>query len=96
MKRLLYFLPILCLLSCNKKAEYDAQGTFEATEIIVSAEATGKILNFNIAEGESIKADSTVGVIDSLQLHLQRKQLLFWKVQRSFLYVRYGYHELLL
>ena len=75
MKRLLYFLPILCLLSCNKKAEYDAQGTFEATEIIVSAEATGKILNFNIAEGESIKADSTVGVIDSLQLHLQRKQL---------------------
>ena len=75
MKQLLYFLPILCLLSCNKKAEYDAQGTFEATEIIVSAEATGKILNFNIAEGESIKADSTVGVIDSLQLHLQRKQL---------------------
>ena len=68
-------MPILCLLSCNKKAEYDAQGTFEATEIIVSAEATGKILNFNIAEGESIKADSTVGVIDSLQLHLQRKQL---------------------
>lgn len=75
MRRLLYFLPILCLLSCNKKAEYDAQGTFEATEIIVSAEATGKILNFNIAEGETIKADSTIGIIDSLQLHLQRKQL---------------------
>ena len=75
MKRLLYFLPILCLLSCNQNDNYDAQGSFEATEIIVSAEATGKIVDFNIAEGESIKADSTVGVIDSLQLHLQRKQL---------------------
>ena len=75
MKKIVYITAILLAASCSKQSEFDAQGTFEATEIIVSAEATGKILNFNIAEGESIKADSTVGVIDSLQLHLQRKQL---------------------
>ena len=75
MKRLIYIISILCLVSCSKKTNYDAQGSFEATEIIVSSEATGKILNFDITEGDIIKADSTVGVIDSLQLHLQRKQL---------------------
>lgn len=75
MKRLIYIISILCLVSCSKKTNYDAQGSFEATEIIVSSEATGKILNFDITEGDIIKADSTIGVIDSLQLHLQRKQL---------------------
>lgn len=75
MKRLIYILSILCLVSCSNNTNYDAQGSFEATEIIVSSEATGKILNFDITEGDIIKADSTVGVIDSLQLHLQRKQL---------------------
>ena len=75
MKRLFYILPVLCLVSCNNSVTYDAQGSFEATEIIISSEATGRILNFDIEEGETVKADSVVGVIDSIQLHLQRKQL---------------------
>ena len=75
MKRLFYILPVLCLVSCNKNANYDAQGSFEATEVIISSEATGRILNFDIEEGETVKADSVIGVIDSIQLHLQRKQL---------------------
>lgn len=75
MKRLFYILPVLCLVSCNKSANYDAQGSFEATEIIISSEATGRILNFDIEEGETVMADSVIGVIDSIQLHLQRKQL---------------------
>lgn len=75
MKRLFYILPVLCLVSCNKNANYDAQGSFEATEVIISSEATGRILNFDIEEGETIMADSVIGVIDSIQLHLQRKQL---------------------
>ena len=75
MKRLFYILPVLCLVSCNKNANYDAQGSFEATEIIISSEATGRILNFDIEEGETVMADSVIGVIDSIQLHLQRKQL---------------------
>jgi HlyD family secretion protein len=65
----------LLAISCTKEAEFDAQGIFEATEVVVSSEATGRILNFDIEEGMAIAANQTVGTIDSLQLHLQRKQL---------------------
>ena len=65
----------LLAISCTKEAEFDAQGTFEATEVVVSSEATGRILNFDIEEGMAIAANQTIGTIDSLQLHLQRKQL---------------------
>ena len=65
----------LLAISCTKEAEFDAQGTFEATEVVVSSEATGRILNFDIEEGMTIVANQAVGTIDSLQLHLQRKQL---------------------
>lgn len=65
----------LLAISCTKEAEFDAQGTFEATEVVVSSEATGRILNFDIEEGMAIAVNQTVGTIDSLQLHLQRKQL---------------------
>ena len=80
MKRLFYILSLLAIVSCNNEVDYDAQGTFEATEVIVSAEGTGRILCFNVAEGEQIEANSVVGAIDSLQLHLQREQL---KAQQS-------------
>lgn len=66
----------LLAIACSKEAEFDAQGTFEATEVVVSSEATGRILNFDIEEGMTIVANQAVGTIDSLQLHLQRKQLL--------------------
>ena len=75
MRRLFYILTILFLVSCEQNVTYDAQGIFEATEVIISSEATGRILNFNVAEGELVKASTVVGAIDSMQLHLQRKQL---------------------
>ncbi len=63
--------------ACKKNTNpYDASGTFEATEIIVSAEATGDILQLNLEEGEILKAGRYVGCIDSVQLYLKRKQLL--------------------
>ena len=80
MKRVIYILAAIVAVSCSNEADYDAQGTFEATEVIVSAEGTGRILCFNVAEGEQIEASSVVGAIDSLQLHLQREQL---KAQQS-------------
>ena len=76
MKKVLYIAVSLLALACSKEAEFDAQGTFEATEVVVSSEATGRILNFDIEEGMTIVANQAVGTIDSLQLHLQRKQLL--------------------
>ena len=76
MKKVLYIAVALLALACSKEAEFDAQGTFEATEVVVSSEATGRILNFDIEEGMTIVANQAVGTIDSLQLHLQRKQLI--------------------
>ena len=76
MKKVLYIAVALLAIACSKGAEFDAQGTFEATEVVVSSEATGRILNFDIEEGMTIVANQAVGTIDSLQLHLQRKQLL--------------------
>ncbi|MBO5044762.1 MAG: HlyD family efflux transporter periplasmic adaptor subunit [Alistipes sp.] len=76
MKKVLYIAVALLAIACSKEAEFDAQGTFEATEVVVSSEATGRILNFDIEEGMTIVANQAVGTIDSLQLHLQRKQLI--------------------
>ena len=80
MKPLFYVLPLLAIVSCNNEPDYDAQGTFEATEVVLSSEGTGRILSFDVTEGEIINANSVGGVIDSLQLHLQREQL---KAQQS-------------
>ena len=80
MKRVIYILAAIVAVSCSNEADYDAQGTFEATEVLISAEGTGRILYFNIREGEAIEANSVIGAIDSLQLHLQREQL---KAQQS-------------
>lgn len=76
MKRIAYIATLLLIASCGKESEFDAQGTFEATEIIVSAEATGRILCFDVEEGSTVEAGNFVGAIDSIQLHLQRRQLI--------------------
>ena len=75
MKRIVYIAAVVLAASCGTEAEFDAQGTFEATEVVVSSEATGRILNFEVEEGMVVEANQMVGAIDSVQLHLQRKQL---------------------
>ena len=52
-----------------------ATGTFEATEIVVSAEAAGRILRFDAEEGDVLRAGRQVGAIDTVQLYLQKLQL---------------------
>lgn len=76
MKRIAYIAILILTASCGKQTTFDAQGTFEATEIVVSSEATGKILHFEAEEGTLVEAGQQVGAMDSLQLHLQRKQLI--------------------
>ena len=75
MKRIVYIAAVVLAASCSTETEFDAQGTFEATEVVVSSEATGRILNFEVEEGMAVEANQMVGAIDSVQLHLQRKQL---------------------
>lgn len=53
----------------------DAYGNFEAIEIIVSAEGSGKLLEFNIEEGDKITQGKRIGVIDTIQLYLTKSQL---------------------
>jgi HlyD family secretion protein len=72
----LWVIAFLLISSCgNKNGDYDATGTFEAVEIIVSAEANGKILAFDISEGQHLDANQVVGFIDSTQLYLSKQQL---------------------
>jgi len=62
--------------SCNRgNNEFDASGNFEADEVIVSAELTGKLLSFPIEEGMTISKDSVVGNIDAVNVSLQKEQV---------------------
>ena len=75
-KLLLLAISVLMVASCGKdKQDYDATGTFEATEITVSAESAGQLKSFNISEGQVLNNGVTVGQIDARQLTLKRNQL---------------------
>jgi HlyD family secretion protein len=74
-KKLLLPLAVTGFISCNNRnGKYDATGTFEADEIIVSAEATGKILQLYVEEGANLVKDSVVGKIDPTAIELQKDQ----------------------
>ena len=64
------------LAACgNKEKEYDATGTFEATEVTVSAKATGELKTFDISEGRTVEQGAVVGSIDAYQLQQTSEQL---------------------
>ena len=77
MKSILKLFLITFLASCGgKETSYDATGTFEAVEVIVSSEVSGTIEALDIREGANIEKGQLLGWIDSTQLHLKKKQLL--------------------
>ena len=78
MKQFLVIIMFVTLFaSCsNKENEFDATGTFEATEVIVSSEVVGRVLSLDIMEGSDVKNNMPIGAIDSVQLYLQKLQLL--------------------
>jgi len=68
------------LLSCgNGNHKADGYGNFEATEITVSAENTGKLMQFSVEEGQILEKNAFVGFIDTIPLHLKREQLIVSK-----------------
>lgn len=80
MKQFIYYAGVAVTLfvfaSCNNnKDTFDATGAFEATEILVSSEANGKIMELNLEEGDRLKAGALLGYIDSTQLYLKKMQL---------------------
>lgn len=69
-------LVITSMDSCRRKHKHaDAYGVFEATEIIVSSESNGKLLSFDVKEGDSYQKGEEIGLIDTTQLYLQMMQL---------------------
>lgn len=62
-------------MSCRSEKEFDATGTFEAIEIIVSSEANGKLFYLNAEEGTRLIQGAEVGLVDTVQLFLKKLQL---------------------
>lgn len=83
MKTKIKLLPLILLFgvalisfSCrNSNNQYDASGTFEADEVLVSSEMGGKILQLNLTEGQKVASGERVGFVDTTQLYLKKIQL---------------------
>ncbi|MBD0850132.1 HlyD family secretion protein [Maribacter arenosus] len=74
--KIIIAITLTTFLSCSGNGDKaDGYGNFEATETTVSAEANGKLLFFDVEEGHVLEENTVVGVIDTIQLSLQRDQL---------------------
>ena len=69
-------LPLMFSACGSGNNKYDATGTFESEEVIVSSEATGNLQWFTVEEGDRLQKEQVVGVVDTIQLSLKKKQLL--------------------
>jgi HlyD family secretion protein len=72
-------LPIIAAIlisGCrNRTGEADAFGNFEATEIIVSAETSGRIQQFGTVEGSELGNGDEIAIIDTTIFHLQKAEI---------------------
>ena len=67
-------LAALALSGCAKRAEPDAYGNVEATEVVVGAEAAGRLVTYTVTDGSAVAANAIVGTIDAAQLGFERDQ----------------------
>ena len=66
----------IMLAGCkNKTDKADAYGNFESTEVIVSSETNGRILDFNVTEGSVVEKGSEIAFIDTTLYHLQKAEI---------------------
>lgn len=76
MKKYIFLLTAFTLFSCNNSDNsYDASGTFEADELMVTAKANGTILQLNVEEGQQLTINEKVGEIDPKNVQLQKEQM---------------------
>ncbi len=70
------FAALIILSSCkNTEPDAFAFGNFESEEIIVSAESSGKLMEFSVSEGLKLEVGDYCGYIDTTQLYLKKLQL---------------------
>ena len=76
MKKLIIMAAGLAVLaSCgSNEKEYDATGTFEATEVTVAAEQSGALMEFDVNEGDEITLGKEIGLVDTTQIWLKIQQ----------------------
>lgn len=65
----------LAIAACDRRIPPDAYGNVEATDVIVSAEAAGRLVSYDVTEGQQLTAGAVVGAIDPTQLNLEKEQL---------------------
>jgi len=78
MNRILNYIAAatLVLTACNNdKNMSDAYGNFESIPVMVAGQGQGQLVSFTVEEGQQLESQETVGVIDTVQIHLQREQL---------------------
>lgn len=74
--RSLIIIAAILLVGCKNKADRaDAFGNFEATEVIISAETNGRILQFDPFEGAQVDKGTTIAFIDTTVFHLQKNEI---------------------
>lgn len=67
----------IVLTSCNNEnVSHTAYGQFEATEVVVSAQTSGILNILDVDEGMEIKKGKIIGLVDTLQLYLEKAALL--------------------
>ena len=77
MQKFIISISVLVVLAgCSGRDNLsDAYGNFETIEYLISAEGQGKIMEFNLKEGEALEKGQVVGYIDTVAIHLQVEQL---------------------
>ncbi len=75
-RTVLALLAATSLAACSDERKPDAYGTFEANEVVVSSESTGQLVSFTPTEGVQLSRGAVVGLVDTVQLGLEREQVI--------------------
>ncbi|GJM62699.1 HlyD family secretion protein [Persicobacter diffluens] len=93
-----YLVFLVSLMACQDGERLsDAYGTIETDEVMVAAQASGVLEKFDIQEGMILKEGQSVGLIDTLSLHIQKMELQAQRealrAQSGQLYAQIGIYE---